>query len=252
MKSDLIYLNNKEFQEEVEVFGIHNHLFATNTGRLYVDSQYANNYQVLTDESGEKYLYNVYSNDYFYLNKLQYTLFSEKDFEERDITLIYCDRDKSKKIYNCLQEYIKISDIFMVFLIDNSCRSFDWAIKRFLEKYYKIYTITQTAYSLLKPVFVRYKYQDERSLSKIRTNILNGNIVKEVVLYDVPCIIRGSKLELLKELKIDLSDNIGIFNSCYDVKCLSLGIETFREVRIEIKGYDNIVITMLGKGGYFK
>ena len=100
-------------------------------------------------------------------------------------------------------------------------------------------------YSLLKPVYHRYistKKNKPSVLRKIEDNLKKRNKESynidydKMVLYDVPCFIKNSKLRILDKLWIDISEFLeipvnGNYIPCV-FNCLSLGVNKFDRVEI--------------------
>lgn len=100
-------------------------------------------------------------------------------------------------------------------------------------------------YSLLKPVYYRYTSTKKNKPSVLR--IIGDNLKKrnkesdnidydKMVLYDVPCFIKNSKLRILDKLWIDISEFLeipvnGNYIPCV-FNCLSLGVNKFDRVEI--------------------
>ena len=103
-------------------------------------------------------------------------------------------------------------------------------------------------YSLLKPVYHRYistKKNKPSVLRKIEDNLKKRNKESynidydKMVLYDVPCFIKNSKLRILDKLWIDISEFLeisvnGNYIPCV-FNCLSLGVDKFDRVEIMLE-----------------
>lgn len=107
-------------------------------------------------------------------------------------------------------------------------------------------------YSLLKPVYHRYtstKKNKPSVLRKIGDNLKKRNKESynidydKMVLYDVPCIIGESKLRILDNLWIDISELLNISvnerNISCVFNCLSLGVDKFDKVEIILEKISN-------------
>ena len=108
-------------------------------------------------------------------------------------------------------------------------------------------------YSLLKPVYYRYistKKNKPSVLRKIGDNLKKRNKESynidydKMVLYDVPCIIEESKLRILDNLRIDISELLNISvnerNISCVFNCLSLGVSKFDRVEIILEKVSNL------------
>ena len=108
-------------------------------------------------------------------------------------------------------------------------------------------------YSLLKPVYHRYistKKNKPSVLRKIEDNLKKRNKESynidydKMVLYDVPCIIGESKLRILDNLWIDISELLNISvnerNISCVFNCLSLGVSKFDRVEIILEKVSNL------------
>ena len=108
-------------------------------------------------------------------------------------------------------------------------------------------------YSLLKPVYYRYistKKNKPSVLRKIEDNLKKRNKESynidydKMVLYDVPCIIGESKLRILDNLWIDISELLNISvnerNISCVFNCLSLGVSKFDRVEIILEKVSNL------------
>ena len=108
-------------------------------------------------------------------------------------------------------------------------------------------------YSLIKPVYHRYistKKNKPSVLRKIEDNLKKRNKESynidydKMVLYDVPCIIGESKLRILDNLLIDISELLNISvnerNISCVFNCLSLGVSKFDRVEIILEKVSNL------------
>ena len=144
-----------------------------------------------------------------------------------------------------LQGYITVSDSFMAFLIDSQVIDFNQAIAQFQSG-----LSFQDVRSLLKPVFARYSLakMNPDDLIKIRNNI-RVRKPKKITLYDVPVVLQNSRLRLLDNFNIDLTEEEFVNNDYNNYKCVYLGrIRKFDKVEIEMD--DNFIkkITLCGNG----
>lgn len=114
-----------------------------------------------------------------------------------------------------LSEYFKITDSFMERLIRGN-------IKCSFENipFLKDIKLSDTdKHSLLKPVYYRYKTKDHSALKAIQDNL--NKINKDsctinygtMTLFDVPCIIKDSKLRILDNFWIDISESTNILEN---------------------------------------
>ena len=140
-----------------------------------------------------------------------------------------------------LLEYFNIADYFLERLIRENINC------PFENVYFlKDILLSDTdKYSLLKPVYYRYTSTKKNKPSALRIigdnlkkrNKESDNIdYKKMVLYDVPCVIKDSKLRILDNLWIDISEFLEIpLNGNYIpcvFNCLSLGVDKFDRVEI--------------------
>lgn len=144
-----------------------------------------------------------------------------------DVTYEYNKRDGID-----LSEYLRLTDKFMFFLINRGCQiDFNTALKEFGIN-------MSTAYiSLLKPVYARYMkiYKNQHNLMKIKNNIEKQVASKKLVLYDVPVVIENSKLHLIGNVWIDLTEEAIIGRELCKYDCVSFGgIKKFDKVEIDL------------------
>ena len=144
--------------------------------------------------------------------------------------------------------YFKIGDYFLERLIrENINCSFENIY------FLKDIPLSDTdKHSLLKPVYYRYisiKRNNYRALKVIGDNLKKRNKesdnidYKKMVLYDIPCIIKDSKLSILDNLWIDISEFLeipvnGNYIPCV-FNCLSLGVDKFDRVEIILEKVSN-------------
>lgn len=147
-----------------------------------------------------------------------------------------------------LLEYFNIADYFLERLIrENINCSFENIY------FLKDIPLSDTdKHSLLKPVYYRYisiKRNNYRALKVIGDNLKKRNKesdnidYKKMVLYDVPCVIKDSKLRILDNLWIDISEFLeipvnGNYIPCV-FNCLSLGVDKFDRVEIILEKVSN-------------
>lgn len=260
----MTYLNLISPHEEIKIMDKNEGLYITNTGRIY--SAYTDceintlNGIYSTLKIGNK----VYSIKY-----LQEKFFpNTQSFWTKQI-FIYHNIDLRDYIQDRLTFYLELSDKFMLYLIENNRKiAFDEALMEFSQSKFNLINFSrQTVYSLLKPVYYRYdKYtrNDKNALLGLADSIKYPKqprtFPKEIILYDVPCIINNSKLKLLDNFELDLIDMNESSCYCRELKCLYLGsIHTFKFVKIkpffQRKGFDqgyDFEIELTGEGYIFK
>lgn len=146
-----------------------------------------------------------------------------------------------------LDSYFNISTEFMEYLIDTREQYWDRAIHNFRSN-----LSIDDSYSLLKPVFFRYRnlLKDRESLRKVRNNLSNIQRYKKMVLYNVKYELRDNKLRLLEDFWIDLTEieDVKINNRYYsgEFECISLGnIKRFDKVEIELSSGNVIRIKLM-------
>lgn len=176
------------------------------------------------------------------IKDLQTKLFPNMSMEQK-IKYEYFNVDESLKLIDSLSQYIKISDLFMSYLIDKKIiGDFEKAVSGF---FYKNNWILKEDLKncLLKPVYIRFSYLIHTSdCNKIKENIKNQKMTDEVVLYDVPCKLKNSELIIFDYLKINLKDYVA--DSYYELDCIYLGEALFKEIRFRIKtGNVKIIFT---------
>ena len=116
----------------------------------------------------------------------------------------------------------------------------------------EIYLSDIDKHSLLKPVYYRYMLTKKNNFSALK--IIGDNLKKrnkesynidydKMVLYDIPCVIKDSKLRILDKLWIDISEFLeipvnGNYIPCV-FNCLSLGVDKFDRVEIILEKVSN-------------
>lgn len=137
----------------------------------------------------------------------------------------------------------------MLFLIDKGSQiDFNTALKEFGVN------ISIDSISLFKPVYVRYTIasKNKQSLMKIKDSIDKGVSAKKLVLYDVPVILKNSKLHLIGTLWLDLWEEEMVKNQWCKYGCVSLGkIKKFDKVEINLNYNKMGKIVLKGKGYYW-
>lgn len=141
-------------------------------------------------------------------------------------------------IYN-LDNYFNISSKFMEYLIDTKEQYWDKAIQNFRNN-----LSDNDSYSLLKPVFFRYRnlLRNKENLKKVKNSLYHIQRYKKITLYNVKYQLRNNQLRLLDNFWIDLTEieeiNINGRYHYSEFECISLGdIQIFDKIEIEIKHY---------------
>lgn len=238
-------LNNTIFlkpSSPVEVFKPLNKqktLYISNLGRIYS----LNNDFFIEYHNEEPYVVqnNVKRKSYS-IKELQTKLFPNNLDMKQKIEYEYFNVDESFMLRNSLSKYIEISDLFMSYLIDNTVTSnFEKAVSGFFLK--NNWVLKEDLKNcLLKPVYNRYFHINRNYHKKIRDNIRDKKMPKEVVFYDVPCKLKNSELIIFDYLKINLKDYVD--DSYYEFDCIYLGVVSFKEIRFKIKK-SNVIITFI-------
>lgn len=213
--------------------------YISNLGRIYS----LNNDFFIEYRNEEPYVVqnNVKRKSYS-IKDLQTKLFPNMSMEQK-IKYEYFNVDESLKLIDSLSQYIKISDLFMSYLIDKKIiGDFEKAVSGFFHKNNWILK-EDLKNCLLKPVYIRFSYLIHTSdCNKIKENIKNQKMTDEVVLYDVPCKLKNSELIIFDYLKINLKDYVA--DSYYELDCIYLGEALFKEIRFKIKtGNVKIIFT---------
>lgn len=214
-------------------------LYISNLGRIYS----LNNDFFIEYHNEEPYVVqnNVKRKSYS-IKELQTKLFPNNLDMEQKIEYEYFNVDESFMLRNSLSKYIEISDLFMSYLIDNTVTSnFEKAVSSFFHEYKSPIKEDLKNY-LLKPVYNRYFHINRNYHKKIRDNIRDKKMPKEVVLYDVPCKLENSELIIFNYLKINLRDYVA--DSYDELNCIYLGGTFFKKIRFKIKK-NNVIITFI-------
>ena len=260
----MTYLNLISPHEEMKMMDKNEGLYITNTGRIY--SAY-NNCEIDTLNGMNPAF--IFGNKVYSMEDLKQIFFPNTQSVWTKQIFTYHNIDLREYIQKRLTFYLELSDKFMLYLIENSKKvTFDEALMEFSQYKFNLTDFSrQTVYSLLKPVYYRYeKYtrNDKNSLLGLADSIKYPKQLrtfpKEIILYDVPCIVNNSKLQLLDDFELDLIDMNE--NSCYcrELKCLYLGnICAFKFVKIkpffQRKGFDqgyDFEIELTGEGYIFR
>ena len=260
----MTYLNLISPHEEIKIMDKNEGLYITNTGRIY--SAYVNCEVESLNGINPNFKFGdkVYSMEY-----LQQIFFPNTQSVWTKQIFIYHNIDLREYIQDRLTFYLELSDKFMLYLIENNIKvTFDEALMEFSQYKFNLTDFSrQTIYSLLKPVYYRYeKYtrNDKNSLLGLADSIKYPKqsriFPKEIILYDVPCIVNDSKLQLLDNFEIPLTDIKEISRYSKELKCLHLGnIHTFKFVKIKPffrrKGFDqgyDFEIELTGEGYIFR
>lgn len=261
ISNNMTYLNLISPHEEIKMLDKNEGLYMTNTSRVY--SAY-NNCQIETLNGINSTF--KFGEQIFSINDLQEKFFPETQPVWIKQIFTYHNIALRDYIQERLAFYLELSDKFMLYLIENNRKvTFDEALMEFSQYKFNLSDFSrQTVYSLLKPVHYRYTKYDKGSLLGLADSIKYPKqpriFPKEIILYDVPCTVNNSKLQLLDDFKLDLTDMNE--NSCYcrKLKCLYLGnINIFKFVKIKPffqrkgfnQGYD-FEIELTGEGCIFR
>ena len=175
------------------------------------------------------------------IKELQTMLFLNNLDMKQKIEYEYFNVDESFMLMNSLSKYIEVSDLFMSYLIDNMIiNNFEKAVFDFFSEY-KSPIKEDLKNCLLKPVYNRYSHIHRSYHEKIRDNIKNKKMPKEIVLYDVPCKFENSELIIFDYLRINLRDYVA--DSYDELNCIYLGVTLFKEIRFKIERR-NVIITL--------
>lgn len=146
-----------------------------------------------------------------------------------------------------LDKYFNLSSKFMEYLIDTKEQYWNRAIQNFRSK-----LSANDSYSLLKPVFFRYRNlaKNRENLRKVRSSLNNIQRYKKMVLYNVKYELRDNKLRLLEDFWINLTEIEDVkINSRYyskEFECISLGnIKSFDNVEIEFDNRNRVKIKLM-------
>ena len=194
---------------------INNDLIITSNGRVYIKAGLRCDNQILFRILNEKFP-----------NSL-------KDYKDK----IYIYERLGNNL-DGLVEAVQETNMFMLYLIENSPYDFFEALRR-----YRTRISQKEAYSLFKPVFQRYKHlrKEYENLEKIKSDILNSRYpnfrkIKKLTLYNVPCVMKNSYLRIINNFWIDLREIEYINGYGYqNFDCILLGnIKEFDRVEIEL------------------
>ena len=213
--------------------------YMSNLGRIYS----LNNEFFIEYRNEEPYVVqNNIKRKSYSIKELQTKLFPNNLDMKQKIEYEYLNVDESFMLRNSLSKYIEISDLFMSYLIDNTVTSnFEKAVSSFFHEY-KSPIKEDLKNCLLKPVYNRYSYIHRSYHEKIKDNIKNKKIPKEIVLYDVPCKLENSEFIIFNYLKINLRDYVA--DSYDELNCIYLGGTFFKKIRFKIKK-NNVIITFI-------
>lgn len=168
------------------------------------------------------------------------------EYGRRYKEIVYKIEGRNNIDIETIGSWLDISDSFMKRIIKAKLNCFYGEIP-FLDNFTS--TNKQDRDCLLKPVYHRYKMikrSNPIALKKILEKIESKNPksveikADGIVLYDVPCIVKDSKLRLLEGIELDLSEYVDIqegnrYIPC-DFQCVSLGkIEKFDRVEIVLE-----------------
>lgn len=260
----MTYLNLISPHEEIKIMDKNEGLYITNTGRIY--SAYVNCEVESLNGINPNFKFGdkVYS-----MEDLQQLFFPNTQSVWAKQILTYHNIDLREYIQERLTFYLELSDNFMLYLIENNIKvTFDEALMEFSQYKFNLINFSrQTVHSLLRPVYYRYKKynrNDKNSLLGLADSIKYPKqpktFPKEIILYDVPCIVNNSKLQLLDDFELDLIDMNENSHCCRELRCLYLGnICAFKFVKIKPffkrngfdQGYD-FEIELTGEGYIFR
>lgn len=260
----MTYLNLISPHEEIKMMDKNEGLYITNNGRIY--SAYTNCEIEVLNGMNPTF---IFGNQVYCMEDLQQKFFPNTQLVWAKQIFTYHNIDLREYIQERLTFYLELSDKFMLYLIENNKKvTFDEALMEFSQYKFNLINFSrQTVYSLLKPVYYRYeKYtrNDKNSLLGLADSIKYPKqpkiFPKEIILYDVPCIVNNSKLQLLDDFELDLTDMNENSRHCRELRCLYLGnINAFKFVKIKPffqrkgfnQGYD-FEIELTGEGYIFR
>lgn len=221
-----------------------------------------NGRNVMVTSLGRVYINpNTVSNHVYDQNQLQYMdlngnrhgvglkeIFSNYGERYSGVTYTYQNRISDIRI---LEYYLNISNRYLYYLIENKV---ECLFEQSIESFFLLFNsrLSQVdIHSLLKPVYIRY-FQIKKNnsiLEKIKSDLENIYSIKKVVLYDVPVILENSKLRILENFYIDISEDIVFGREIIKFNCISMGgIRKFNKVEIKIENYEIVSITFSGMG----
>lgn len=213
--------------------------YMSNLGRIYS----LNNEFFIEYRNEEPYVVqNNIKRKSYSIKELQSKLFQNGLSMKQKIEYEYLNVDESSMLWNSLIKYIYISDLFMLYLIDNMIiNNFEKAASDFFYEH-KSPIKEDLKNCLLKPVYNRYSHIYRSYHEKVRDNIKNKKMPKEIVLYDVPCKLENSELIIFNYLRINLRDYVA--DSYDELNCIYLGVASFKKIRFKIKK-SNVIITFI-------
>lgn len=212
-------------------------LYMSSLGRIYCLS----NMFFIEYHNEEPYVVHDTKRKSYSIKELQSKLFQNGLNMKQKIEYEYFNVDESSILMDSLSKYIEVSDLFMLYLIDNMIiNNFEKAASDFFYEH-KSPIKKDWKNCLLKPVYNRYSHIHRSYHEKIRDNIKNKKMPKEIVLYDVPCKLENSELIIFDYLKINLRDYVA--DSYDELSCIYLGVTLFKEIRFKIERR-NVIITL--------
>lgn len=214
----------RSLDEETKIYN-NGDIILTSVGRIYLEKNMKESVELMTS------IRNTMIKD-FNLSIIK---------KEREFTLDTRIYLKDNLIVN---SYLKISNLFMRYLIENKINVGYEALNMqdittgIVKKigYLEFKTLSDDdIHSLLKPVYYRYWYNRNKNLSGVLESIQDNYLPEKIVLYNVKCYIENSKLKLLDYFEIDLSETLYLekIKKWKEYKCVSLGdIQEFDKVEI--------------------
>lgn len=214
----------------------------TSLGRVYINPNTVSNY---TYEQNQL--------NYMDMNNGTYRIEIKQAFPNYgvkygDLTYVYQNRILDMR---GVEAYLRISNEFLHYLIKNKP---ECSFEQSVEYFFNLYTLKlcqSDIRSLLKPVYIRYLQMKKNSfgLEKVKNGLGNIHSIEKVILYDVPVILNNSRLRILENFYIDISEDIIFGREIIKFNCISMGgIRKFDKVEIKIENYEIVSITFSGKG----
>lgn len=214
----------KALNEEIRTYNDGN-IILTSIGRIYLERNIKTSNELMNN------IKNTMVRD-FHLSKIK---------KEREFTLDTGIYLKDNLIVN---SYLKISNLFMGYLIENkinigyeelNMQKITTGIIKEIG-YLEFDTLSDNdIHSLLKPVYYRYWYNRNKNLLGVLERTQGYSLPEKLVLYDVRCYIENSKLKLLDYFEIDLSETMYLekIKKWKEYNCISLeDIQKFDKVEI--------------------
>lgn len=217
-------------------------IMITSLGRVYINPSAVSNH--VYDQNQLQYM-DLNGNEYIGELKRIFSNYGEKYSE---ITYTYQNRISDIRI---LEYYLDISNRYLYYLIENKV---ECLFEKSTESFFSLFNsrLSQVdIHSLLKPVYIRYFQMKKNNsiLEKIKSDLENIYSIKKVVLYDIPVILENSKLRILENFYIDISEDIIFGREVIKFNCISMGgIRRFNKIEIKIENYEIVSITFSGMG----